>query len=117
MKSYFFHYFHNFCRYWRLISSDADLAKKIVLGERPPIDDSEPFLEKSSRKKILKKYKFSLKFPQLHTFYFLGLLKYLVGHIGSLSSVLYKPEAEVKLRHGRVIPEKTESDDENLEVK
>lgn len=58
--------------YWRMLSTDPELAKKIVFSERPPISDASYTLENE-------------------------LLDKLIENIGNLSSVYTKkPESFVK---------------------
>jgi hypothetical protein len=58
--------------YWRLICHDPELARELILGEKPRISDDSGVIEES-------------------------LLEILCSHIGMLSSVYYKtPEAFVQ---------------------
>ncbi|CAM9285873.1 unnamed protein product, partial [Heterosigma akashiwo] len=72
--------------YWRLLSTNPEAAKTVILGEKPTIADDTHALEA-------------------------GLLELLVGQIATLASVYHKPpEAFVAYRTGSALPAETEDD-------
>jgi len=76
--------------YWRLLSTDPEAAKLVVLGEKPVIEDDTNKLET-------------------------GLLNLLIGQIATLSSIYHKPpEAFVVRAHGHsAFPQPDEDDDDD----
>merc|ERR1719410_353688 len=78
--------------YWRLLSTDPEAAKLVVLGDKPVIEDDTFRLEPN-------------------------LLNVLVGQIATLSSIYHKPPEAFVLRAGQPstpnsIPEDNEEEDE-----
>ena len=77
--------------YWRLLSTDPEAAKMVVLGDKPVIEDDTFRLEPS-------------------------LLNVLIGQIATLSSVYHKPpEAFVVRRAAGIANDEDEDDDDDEE--
>lgn len=78
--------------YWRLLSTDPEAAKSVVLGEKPLISDTSNLLESS-------------------------LLNNLIGNISTLASVYHKPPESfvVKLREMRKLKTDTTEEEEEEE--
>jgi AP-1 complex subunit beta-1 len=77
--------------YWRLLSTDPEAAKMVVLGDKPVIEDDTFRLEPS-------------------------LLNLLIGQIATLSSVYHKPpEAFVVRRAAGIANDEDEDDDDDDE--
>lgn len=74
--------------YWRLLSTDPDAAKIVVLGDKPVIEDDTFKLEPA-------------------------LLNILIGQIATLSSIYHKPPDSFVVRRRAGLP--TEEDDEDDE--
>jgi len=77
--------------YWRLLSTDPEAAKMVVLGDKPVIEDDTFRLDP-------------------------GLLNVLIGQIATLSSVYHKPpEVFVVRRAAGIAPDDEEEDEDNYE--
>ncbi len=77
--------------YWRLLSTDPEAAKMVVLGDKPVIEDDTFRLEPS-------------------------LLNVLIGQVATLSSVYHKPPEAFVVRRGQgAVEEEEEEEDEEEE--
>jgi len=72
--------------YWRLLSTDTEAAKLVVLGDKPVIEDDTFKLDPS-------------------------LLNILTGQIATLSSIYHKPPESFVVRRGAGLPSEDEDDD------
>ena len=77
--------------YWRLLSTDPEAAKMVVLGDKPVIEDDTFRLDP-------------------------GLLNILIGQIATLSSVYHKPPEAFVVRRGKGEDKEEEEDDEEYDV-
>jgi AP-1 complex subunit beta-1 len=74
--------------YWRLLSTDPEAAKIVVLGEKPIIEDDTYRIEPN-------------------------LLSQLIGQIATLSSVFHKPPESFVVKRGAGIPNLNPDDEED----
>ncbi|KAJ3080526.1 hypothetical protein HDU99_008137 [Rhizoclosmatium hyalinum] len=77
--------------YWRLLSSNPQAAKAVVLAEKPPIESDNSTVSET-------------------------LLDELIYHIGSLASVYHKPPALLGVRGDRVDYRIPSGDDDDIKV-